>query len=266
MIHIARFSGGRDSTIMLIKLLEEGIEPIVTFSFVTGNMLEESINHVNRVLDAVNNKYGTSLELHIIMSEDFCELMRTKHKPFPNFKTLWCEYWLKQVPFTRWLRRYLVKQLGYKEEEIVVNIGVKLSDSKRRRDIYEKALRNNGYIRAYEVKTRRGYVLDNGRYWLRFPILTLTDEDVKKILDSHPRIRDAVEEGYRKLVNPSSCLACPFHTWKGFYTKAPKHLLIEIKKKLEECASLPHIRNFRLGYQTLQKQLEYVNRALSSNT
>ena len=249
LVHIVKLSGGKDSAATLIRLVEEGIEPrYAVFNFVTGNMPEGVKNHVEEFVDVVREELGVSTELVIIDSEDFLRLMEEKHKPFPNPKTLWCMYWAKVVPFRRWLRG-----LGIPEERLCVDIGVKNSDSWRRRRLYSRKL-----LLARELRTAfKGVGLDNGKYWVYLPILDMDDGAVFRIVSRYPRIMRVIERGYEMFGNPSTCYVCPFHT-RRLYSRMPRDFLLKALDIAERIESMEHIERFRLGYRFLMRQKQLI--------
>jgi len=257
LIHIVKFSGGKDSVAAIIKLVEEGIQPnYVVFNFVKGNMPEEVKFYIEELADVTFEELGINPRFIVIESEDFLRLMREKHKPFPSPKTLWCMYWLKVVPFRRWL-----ESLGVPEPRVCVDIGVKAHDSWRRKRLYVKKL-----YRARELRTTfKGVGLDAGYYWVYLPILDMNNEAVLRLITQYPKIRNILFKGYEKFGNPSTCYVCPFHT-KKLYSRMPKEFLLRALDIITEIENMNHIKRFRLGYKLLQKQkrlvLEFLNEGL----
>lgn len=251
LIYIVKFSGGKDSTAALLKILEDGITPRYTiYQYVTGNTQKEVLDYLNSLVKIIESEFKIDLNFQVIYSEDFIQLIKRQHKPFPNPKTLWCTYWLKIRPLRKWLKENLK---GIPEENICFVIGVKKSDSPKRSQIYSKPM-----IRANQIKTKyKGVALDSGRYWLYFPILELTDNDVWSMLKKYPRIYEKVKWAYKNFINPSSCIVCPFHT-KEFYRKAPVEFLKEALRIIEEIEKLPHITFFKLGYEQLQRHKKII--------
>jgi len=254
LIHIVKVSGGKDSAATLIRLAEEGIEPrYAVFNFVKGNMPEESKDHIRELVDVAGEELGIRPELVIIESEDFLKMMREKHKPFPTPKTLWCMYWLKIVPFRRWLN-----SLGIPEPRLCVDIGVKASDSWRRKRLYGRRL-----YRARELRTTfKGVGLDAGYYWVYLPILDMSDKEVVRLISRYPRIRGVVFRGYERLGNPSTCYVCPYHSRK-LYMRMPRESLIKALKILREIEGMEHIGRFKLGLKFLERQRKLILEALN---
>jgi len=255
LIHVVKFSGGKDSVGMVIKLVHEDIDvKYLVYQFVEGNTPPKVLDYINLVYSVMCKELGISPKLVIIKSEDFIEIMKKHHKPFPNPKTLWCMHWLKIIPLRRWLLTLRVP-----ESMICIDIGVKRTDSKRRSEIYDQK-----FIRANQVKTKfKGISLVRGNYWIYLPVYDLTDEEVWKLIESYPKLYEIIKSGYRDLVNPSSCIVCPFHTL-DFYRRAPRWYLEEALKIIHEIEKLPHIKNFKVGYQLLQKHKKIISSILKS--
>jgi len=254
---IVKLSGGKDSTATLLYMLEHHHVDYVVYQHIPDNMLPESRRHVEELVRIIEEETGEKLNLVIIESEPMLKLMREKHKPFPNPKTLWCGYWLKLVPFRRWLRA-LIQQAGLREEDIVIAIGVKRSDSPRRNKMLVKPL-----IQARELKTSyKRVALDPGHYYIYAPLLDWSDQDVWRYLERYPRTLEKIKQAYTEYPNLSACLVCPYHSLK-FYRSTPRPVLEKILSMLEEIREMEHITRFRLGYQLLLKHIDYVKRVLS---
>lgn len=250
LTHVAKFSGGKDSTCMLLKLAEEGIEPkYVIFNFVQGNMPERSLDVVSEIYDVVREEVGFSTKLTILKSEDFLSVMRRQHKPFPNPKVLWCMYVTKVLPTKRWVR-----SLHVDRKTTCTDLGVRMYESWKRAKIYG----NKRLWRVSELRTLSGrYAIDDTFYYIYIPILHFTEKDVYSMLDKYPRVKHVVFKAYREMGNPSTCYVCPYHT-KKFWSSVPEWFRVEALKIIEEMEGMEHITRFRLGYQFLLKQKRYI--------
>lgn len=139
MTHIAMFSGGQDSTAMVLRLLELG-EPVdyIIFSD-TGLEFDEMYEYINKLDEFFKRKYGKEI-IRLHPSKEFEEWVFGKVTSGDNkgiirgtpLVSLPC-YWRresKEYPFTRWLKengiKEHVKYVGYTstETERATNMGL----------------------------------------------------------------------------------------------------------------------------------------------
>ena len=110
MKHIVNFSGGKDSTAMLLKMIEKDM-PIDEIIFCdTGKEFPEMYEHIEKVEKYIN-----------------IPITKLKGYSWPGTKIRWCTTKLK----TQMIEQYLRK---YKGEEIIHYIGIALDEPKRIKD------------------------------------------------------------------------------------------------------------------------------------
>ena len=95
---IAAFSGGKDSTAMVLRLAETG-EEFRLLHTATGNDLPGVREHVLRVAEA------TGAELIDLDAPTLGELI-AKYDALPNFRMRWCTREIKIEPCARWLKSH----------------------------------------------------------------------------------------------------------------------------------------------------------------
>lgn len=133
MKHIVNFSGGKDSTAMLLKMIEKDM-PIDEIIFCdTGKEFPEMYEHIEKVEKYINRPI-TKLKSMETFDELMFEHIKTKGKnkgqkgySWPGTKIRWCTTKLK----TQMIEQYLRK---YKGEEIIHYIGIALDEPKRIKD------------------------------------------------------------------------------------------------------------------------------------
>ena len=145
-LHIVSFSGGKDSTAMLLRLLESGIPVDIILFNDTGLEFEQLYDHINRVEQYIT-KY-TDVGITRVLPEQPFEFYffdvhinhrkRTKfnerlgtdsHNGFswPGPKMRWCTDRLKTRPRTQFLRDYR------KEYNIIEYVGIAADEEYRLR-------------------------------------------------------------------------------------------------------------------------------------
>lgn len=96
--NIVAFSGGKDSTAMVLRLAEIG-EPFACLFTATGNELPE----VRRHLDAIIARTGVDLIEPANHSLDF---WIREHNALPNWRQRWCTRQIKIVPCIAYLKAH----------------------------------------------------------------------------------------------------------------------------------------------------------------
>lgn len=130
MKHIVSFSGGKDSTAMLLKMIEKGMTIDEIIYCDTGKEFPEMYNHIARVEKYIN-KPITKLKSPYTFEYYMFEHIKTKGKnkgkkgySWSDFINRWCTSNLK----TNVIKKYLEK---YKGEEIIEYIGIAADETKR---------------------------------------------------------------------------------------------------------------------------------------
>lgn len=137
MKHIVNFSGGKDSTAMLLRMLEENM-PIDKIIFVdTGKDFPEMLKHIKKVQNYIVHNYGKEITT-LIPRKSFDYYMfeheKTKGKNkgkkgygWATMRCRWCTSNLKTQTINNYLKQF--KQEGYIEY-----IGIACDEVKRIKD------------------------------------------------------------------------------------------------------------------------------------
>lgn len=135
--HIVSFSGGKDSTAMLLRMLESGMKIDEIIYCDTTKEFPNMIEHIEKVKKYVKQNYNK--EITILKSKNSFDYymfehvkIRGKNKgqkgySWPSPKIRWCTSYLK----TNIIREYLKK---YKEKEIIEYIGIAYDEQMRVKD------------------------------------------------------------------------------------------------------------------------------------
>jgi 3'-phosphoadenosine 5'-phosphosulfate sulfotransferase (PAPS reductase)/FAD synthetase len=94
---VVAFSGGKDSTAMVLRLAELGEDFQLLFT-PTGNELPDLHEHLAKIVARVGKTLITPA------NQTLDELIRF-HKALPNFRMRWCTRQIKIVPCIVWLKR-----------------------------------------------------------------------------------------------------------------------------------------------------------------
>lgn len=134
MKYIANFSGGKDSTAMVLKLLEEN-HPVDEIIFCdTGKEFPDIIEHIEKVRKYIREKYNKEIiTLRAEKNFDYYMFDHIKNKGknkgkagygWATMRCRWCTSYLK----TKVIDKYLKK---YKEEGYTEYIGIAFDELKR---------------------------------------------------------------------------------------------------------------------------------------
>lgn len=93
---VVAFSGGKDSTALVLRYAEKGI-PFEVLYTSTGNELPEVKEHIERIVDLVD------VNMVDIQAPTLLELIR-EQQCLPNWRMRWCTRMIKIEPCQRWLR------------------------------------------------------------------------------------------------------------------------------------------------------------------
>ena len=145
-LHIVSFSGGKDSTAMLLRLLESGMPVDMILFNDTGLEFEQLYDHINRVEQYITKYtdvgvtrvlpeqpfeyYFFDVPIHHRKQTKFNERLGTdSHNGFswPGPKMRWCTDRLKTRPRTQFLRDYR------KEYNIIEYVGIAADEEYRLR-------------------------------------------------------------------------------------------------------------------------------------
>ena len=136
MKHIVSFSGGKDSTAMLLRMLEENwvIDDIVFCD--TGKDFPQMIEHINKVEKYIYSKYGRKItklksdkSFDYYMFEHIKTRGKNKGKKGYGWATMRCR-WCTTLLKTRVVDSYLSK-VGKNNEDYVEYIGIAADEMNR---------------------------------------------------------------------------------------------------------------------------------------
>ena len=203
--YVVNFSGGKDSTAMLFKLIELG-KPIDSIIFAdTGLEFPEMYKHIEKV-----QKMIYPLKIDIVRSE-FSFWEKVKRKGFPHANHRWCSTELKVQP----IRKFLREKFGFHRYFMVEYIGYAVGEEKR---AFKKKSKSNSY-RKYE-----------------FPLIDL-DMTEKDALNYCYKLGFGWGGLYEKM-DRVSCWICPFQNKRDvevLKTYYPEYLqkILDLEKELK---------------------------------
>ncbi len=112
LVHVVSFSGGKDSTALLLKMLESNMQIDEIVFCDTGVEFPEMYRHIERVKKYIDLPITTLKSKHTFeyLMFDY-EKRKGKGKgnkgySWPDFKNRWCTYLLKQQLINQHLKRY----------------------------------------------------------------------------------------------------------------------------------------------------------------
>jgi len=131
MKHILSFSGGKDSTALLLMMLEKNM-PIDEIIFCdTGVEFPEMLEHIKKVevyigrkITTVRNKHSYEYYLGSYVKQNG-EGIGFGH---PDFKNRWCTYYMKKKPYFDYLK------VKYPKEHIVEYLGIAYDEKYRTKE------------------------------------------------------------------------------------------------------------------------------------
>lgn len=237
MIHIVNFSGGKDSTAMLLKMLENGVKVDYILFADTGVEYPEIIDNVLKVDKYLQEHYG--LQITFVKGRyDFIyyvteyKRVRGKRKGlpygFPSWRNRWCTAELKRRPINNFLKRF-------KDERIVNFIGYAKGEE-RRYEALKK--RENKFIKYYAP------LIEDFNF---------TEEDALRYCYS----KGFTFSGIYGYLKRASCYLCPFQGIEGFryvYEKHPE--LWKQIKNIENSLKKKGVKEFRVSMDMSSEDLE----------
>jgi len=160
--HIVSFSGGKDSTAMLLLMIEKGMKIDEIIFCDTGMEFPEMYEHIKKVEDHTKRK------ITILKSEETFEYYMFEHEikhrdkkndgvlgyGFPRMTNRWCTIKLKQQLFERYIKE------KYKGLTVVRYIGIAFDELNRVKE-YEYPLVSWGVTEKQALK----YCYDKGFDW-----------------------------------------------------------------------------------------------------
>lgn len=226
MKHIVSFSGGKDSTAMLLKMIENNMTIDEVIMCDTGVEFEDMYNHIEKVQSMIN------IPITILKSDKSYEYYMFEHiktrgknkgskgYSWPDFRNRWCTQLLKKTVINKYLKN------KYKNEEIIEYHGIAVDETKRLDKNKEK---NVKYPLADWNMTEKDclqYCYDKGLDW----------------------------NGLYKKLGRVSCWCCPLKSLKELkviYNDYPKYW-----EKLKDYDSKTY-RKFRADYSILELEEKF---------
>ena len=132
--HVVSFSGGKDSTAMLLRMLELGM-PVDEIIFCdTGVEFPQMYEHIDKVEQYIVRKVTRlksekSFEYYLMDYEN--EGLRAKGrkgKGFPSFRVRWCTQWFKRDTIKTYLRQIR------EGKQVIEYVGIAADELKRVKD------------------------------------------------------------------------------------------------------------------------------------
>ena len=136
---IVSFSGGKDSTAMLLMMLERGMKVDYILWCDTGMEFPGMYNHIEKVDKYIGKKYGkrvTRLQAEHTFEWGLAEILRTKGKRaglhgygWPSMNIRWCTSMLKREPVQAFMKAH-----GFDRGNTKMYIGIAADEPKRVHD------------------------------------------------------------------------------------------------------------------------------------
>lgn len=133
-LNIVQFSGGKDSTCMLLMMLEKGIDVDYIIFCDTGKEFPQMYRHIEKVNDYIFTKYGktiTTLKAEHSFDYYFLDYVKKKGKRkgkqgygWCTMRNRWCTHILKHLPC-----RWFLRDLGI--DDYTLYIGIAYDEPKR---------------------------------------------------------------------------------------------------------------------------------------
>jgi 3'-phosphoadenosine 5'-phosphosulfate sulfotransferase (PAPS reductase)/FAD synthetase len=125
MIHVIAFSGGKDSTVLALRLAEIEPRDYVLVCTPTGDELPEWHEHMKRIAGAVG-------EIKIVTSGLSLKSLVEREKMIPNHRARFCTRILKIDPYRTWLRQQVAEHGG-----VVSYVGLRADEEGRAGGAYD---------------------------------------------------------------------------------------------------------------------------------
>ena len=241
-LHIVSFSGGKDSTAMLLRLLESGMPVDIILFNDTGLEFEQLYEHINKVEQYITRYtdvgitrvlpeqpfeyYFFDVPIHHRKQTKFNERLGTdSHNGFswPGPKMRWCTDRLKTRPRTQFLKKYR------KEYNIIEYVGIAADE---------------------EYRLRRKI---NNRKNMRYPLVDwgMTEADCLKYCYDRGFDWGGLYEKFSRV----SCWCCPLQSLPEL--RVLYHDFPDLWQKLEEMDSQTY-GQFRIDYsvEDLEKRFD----------
>ncbi|MDY3059298.1 MAG: phosphoadenosine phosphosulfate reductase family protein [Fusobacterium sp.] len=162
--HIVSFSGGKDSTAMLLMMIEKEIKIDEIIFLDTGAEFPDMYNHIKKVENYINRK------IIILKAENNFEYMMLHYEKkkgknkgqkgysWPDFRNRWCTQYLKKSVISKYLKKY-------KNDEIIEFHGIAADEVERLNKNKEKNIRYPLAEWNISEKQALQYCYDKGFTW-----------------------------------------------------------------------------------------------------
>lgn len=162
--HIVSFSGGKDSTAMLLMMIEKEIKIDEIIFLDTGAEFPDMYDHIKKVENYINRK------IIILKAENNFEYMMLHYEKkkgknkgqkgysWPDFRNRWCTQYLKKSVISKYLKKY-------KNDEIIEFHGIAADEVERLNKNKEKNIRYPLAEWNISEKQALQYCYDKGFTW-----------------------------------------------------------------------------------------------------
>jgi len=199
LIPIVGFSGGKESTALLTLMVKALRETEIfnrlriIYIEISGNTHEENIRYVYSIIRKL--KISKSNFIHLRSNLDFYEALRKWG--FPSFKRRWCMNIFK--------RKVLLDYVNSLGKDIIVFIGDRFSDSKRR----------------FNLLVKKG-ILEYNETWKQYTVHPIAHWTLNHVLSYLVLNNIELNPLYFKIGSSGNCVYCPFITDIGYYKRLRK--------------------------------------------
>lgn len=161
MKHIVSLSGGKDSTAMLLMMIEKNMEVNDIVFCDTGMEFPEMYNHIKKVEKFINRNVTVikRKESYQYYLGEYVKKNGEIGYGHPDFKNRWCTQLLKKMPFSKYIKQY--------KDDITEYHGIAIDEKHRA----EKNKENNRVIRypliEWNITEKQAlkYCYDKGFNW-----------------------------------------------------------------------------------------------------
>lgn len=229
---VISFSGGKDSTCLLLMMLEKGMDIDYILFCDTGMEFPEMYEHIKKVDKYISEKYGKHVT--VIKSERTFEYYATEYEKvkglnkgkhgygWPTMMNRWCTKALKTSVVRKFLRAH-----GMNDSNTKMYIGIAADEPKRiKGDVYP--LFEWGVTEADALQFCYDHGFDWGGLYKTHsrlscwccPLQSL--EDMKVLYRDFPQLWKKLEELNRKIINISNIENSYFFEFKQRRRLGPK--------------------------------------------
>lgn len=226
--HILSFSGGADSTALLLKMIENNM-PIDDIIFCdTGLEFPELLRHINKVENAINRKI-TRLKSEKSFEYYMLEHIKTKGKDvggkglrWPSMQIRWCTRALKVSLIEKYIKE------KYNNSQIIQYIGYTIDEQKR-------------------AKEKKSFI---------YPLIDFKMTGIDALKYCYSKGFDW--EGLYKKFSRTGCYLCPMQDLKSLYNLNRYYPEFwENLKRLDKLSIEKYNKKFRADYSVEELELKF---------